>query len=51
MTRKTRREIARDLDDLDDDNTGDDTLRVEIRRDAVDEHGEVVERNGWVVEI
>lgn len=52
MTRKTRREIARDLDDLDDDTPDDDEpLRVVLRRDAVDDDGEVIERNREVVEI
>jgi hypothetical protein len=51
MTRKTRREIARDLGDLDDDTPDDETLRVVIRNDLVDGDGEVVERNREVVEL
>jgi hypothetical protein len=49
MTRKSKREIESDLDDLDDEE--DDTLRVVIQHNLVDEDGEVVETNERVVEL
>lgn len=51
MTRKSKREIERALDDLGDGGDGGDTLRVEIRQDLVDEDGEVIETDRRVVEL
>lgn len=54
MTRKSRREIERAVEDLDagdgaDD--GEDTFTVILRRDRVDQDGELVEENRERVEV
>lgn len=51
MTRKSKREVERALEDLDGGTGDEEPLRVVIRRDRVDEDGEIVERNETVVEM
>lgn len=51
MTRKSRREVESALELLDPDDGDDGPDRVIIRRDLVDESGEVVERSEKVIDL
>jgi len=42
---RSKRELERALEKFDSDDGDGDTLEVTIRRDRVDENGEIVERN------
>lgn len=51
MTRRSKREIERAVEDLDGGGDEEDRLRVVIQHDLVDEDGEVVETDREVVEL
>jgi hypothetical protein len=51
MTRRSKREIERAVEDLDGERDEEDRLEVVIQRNRVDEDGEIVERNETIVEL
>lgn len=51
MTRKNRRDIERAVDELDGDRGNNESLSVVIRRDRVDEDGEIIETQSELVEL